>query len=679
MFLNKNYFLLSLITLFIFFSHSKVKTQENLYTNQGTIYYYKEANSALERRNFRQAIDLYRKVLERNQRHLAAYMGLAECYSQLGLPHLAEKSYQDILKHFPKNIEAQTKLAKVYIEKNFLKEAYKLLMKVHKENPASVENNYTLGLWHFTKGNYTQAKRYFERALQLNTNHIPSLIAMSSLAIQEENPKRAEAYINQAYALKSFNAEIYQAKAHLYLYLAFYKANKKKQLNYVVKAYSALLNAHQLSPQNRSIKEELLYIDIYRENYGDALKILSKLEKQFIDEAIFPYLIGIIYTIPERKNIVKAIQSLKLAIKRNPNNQLIRNTLENVIMDPSNATKVRGLLDTLLAELAKYQNKKANEELKNYRHDLAYTRILRSLSLYPTSQESLKMKTEFLREKKDYEGLLLTYKKLLRIDPKNEKLRYNLEVLIGNRQESLAYQKKLFNPIASTELATFQRSSKKVFIFDLEEKRALARYPDLSRQLARTLSWLLRQPSHLSSPKLKDREEFLKSLKDNDNKLKNYWSAYYKPEYITDIHRKFRDQDKIDYIISGEYTSSMDGQLYAKIELRESNTGTSIQKFSVRTEAENAMMDFINKASQKIHKAIPKEGKIIKVESNNFYINLGAYDNLESKAKFRLYDLDINFPIAQTNAYISRISIGDQYKNLNLKSGMLGYILKKNK
>ena len=139
--------------LFYRYSSNILRAQAIESEIRNAIYYYRQAQEAYKIKDYRGAIELYRRALESNPRHAASYMGAAKTYTLLGIYKQAERSYRSLLEYLPRHQGARTGLAQVLIKTGKMQQAYKLLSAVQKEEPADTENNYSLGIWHLRGGN----------------------------------------------------------------------------------------------------------------------------------------------------------------------------------------------------------------------------------------------------------------------------------------------------------------------------------------------------------------------------------------------------------------------------------------------------------------------------------------------------------------------------------------------
>lgn len=672
-------FLCCAFQLLLFPNHSNksLKAQEL----RNALHYYRQAQDAYKSKDFHRAIDLYRNALESNPRHTASYMGAAKTYDLLGIYTQAEKSYRNLLKYLPRHQRARTGLAQVLMKTGKMGQAYKILRAVQKEDSADTENNYVLGFWHLKKGNHEQARRYFQRTLDLNPSHVPSLIKIAQLLITQKRLAQAEAYIKRASAIEPAHPALYETRGQLSLALALAKDEKQSRMDLIDHAYKSFLIAKKLSPQNVKIKRRLLYLDIYRKRFDEAANMLRELKTELAEDPKLHYLEALLNlenSKKDKKTLRSSIQKLKKALDLNPKNSYIRHTLENTILDHRD---LKGA-GPLAATLATYHSKEAKYQKSKYRHDRAQSHLGRALHLDPLSLRSLNMHLERLKKSKDYEGLLFVYQQLLRKSPNDPKLRYRSEKALRKRKQNIAYREKLFNPFLSTQKPSFRRSSKRIFVFSFKSQDFFAEYPDLSEQIGRALNMELNQRGPLQGLKEKTRAailRYIQAVELRNNPSYKIWGLPYQSKYIHHVHEALKGKEKaIHYFISGTYRNTPSGILYAAIKLREGNTGTIISQFSMKTEARNSIIDLARQSRETILKKIPIEGEIIKIRDRDLFVNLGSYDGVKAQSHFSLPSFSKRKPalkVEEAGAYISRLRPLKSFQKQKFVKGLLVRLL----
>ena len=494
----------------------------------------------------------------------------------------------------------------------------------------------------------------------MDPSHVPTLIETAQLLIAQQRPSQAKLYIERASAVDPAHPGVYQTRGHLDLSLALTKSEPQSRIDLMDNAYKSFLTAKKLAPQDININRQLLYLDIYRNRFDESANLLKELKANLPKEPILHYLEALLKLQSSKKNqkvLRSAIHDLNRALQLNPENSYIRHTLENILLDHSHLHGAAALS----TKLAAYHIKEAKYQKSKYRHDRMHSHLNRVLHLDPLSPRSLKMRLEVLKRNKDYEGLLAVYQQLLKQSPNDSKLRYRLDRALQKRNQNIAYREKLFNPFLSTQKATFKRTPKRIFVFSIKSKELFAEYPDLSEQIGRALNRELNQAGPLEGLKENARAGVLKYIQSIESRglSANTWEIPYNSRYINYIHEALRGPEgELDYLISGSYRSTPSGVIYADIQLRESNTGTSVAQFHIKSRTRNSILDLAQQSRAAILKHIPIEGKIIKIKGKNLFINLGRYDGVKTKSRFSLPLVSAKksvFKVEEVGAYISRV------------------------
>ena len=545
------------------------------------------------------------------------------------------------------------------------------------------------GLWHTKKGNFKLARLYFDKVLSLEQAHVLSLIQIAYLLIRQNQVLQAKRYLQQATSIDSSHPDIYKIYSYLYLHLFWSRGGKQLDSHYLHNAREVLATAQKLSPQNVNINLELIELDIYLRHYDKAEQTITKLVRQvplLKTNARLHYLKGLVrlYKLKtiSKQELKTVVTNLSKALQFNPDNSFIRHILETTVMDYS--AKLGGN-KILRSQLAHYHFKKAKEKQANYRRDLMPAHLSRVLYLYPQHKGVLGMQLELLEDAKDYEAILSIHKQLYELNPKNVKLRYRLEKIFQGRKQNIAYREKLFNPFRSTEKSTFQRTPPRIFVFDLLPVSISLQYPDAPRQVARCLNLALQTPGPLASTTEKQRDRAIDYIQAQQTKnpqkanYSNLHTIFYHSDHLGKLrHILNKGKEKIHYLLSGHYHSSLHGIDKVSLSLRESNTGHIIHRFQVKAAAQETMFHLAMKARKVILKHIPIEGEIIKInrdhEKNeeNIFINLGLYDGLQLKNHLLLTSLSTTkaaLQVEELGAYVSRVSLLKDFATKTLEAG----------
>ncbi len=639
-------------------------------------YYYKKARAAARTNNYKEAIRIYSQALEVHSQHLPSHLGLAEAYTRLSSLKEAESSYDYILRIFPKNKKAITALAQIAIKLDKMEKAQELLALLQKEFQEDAESSYLRGLWYAHKDNPKLAQLYFRKALHLRAEHIPSRIALLRLWIKQKQTHEAQEEFEQISALAPFSPELYKAKAALYAALSEETANKHERKKILQRAYHALLEARTLAPYDREIDKSLIYMEIRLQNYKKALRRIQEWGADIggeEEDPQFMYLKALLkireYDFQSKtiqKELAQDLRALQRALQLAPQDILMRRSMEGIAIrgdkrkSENTAGGVSAQLRQLGVKLSAYHVEGARRHRRAYRHDFMQSHLRRALLLHPLSLPALRMSLSLAQAEKDYEAMFFFYQRLLQLEPQNVKLRYRFDRAWSRRTYNIAYRESLFNPALSSEKGSFQRSSFRIFIFDLSPEQSYVAYPDASRNIAEALSAELTAPGPVQSPSPQERLAFFSKLQVGQSS--SDWDFYYHSDHSKLLRKHFKRAKEIHYLLSGSYRYAAAGSLQLSCKLHSIHTGLALQSFHFKSSQSNALVDLAIQLRGALLAFLPVEGKIIKRarSRNEFYINLGKYDGINTKSKLRLLGYSpmlAGLQIVELGPYISRVRL----------------------
>ena len=407
----------------------------------------------------------------------------------------------------------------------------------------------------------------------------------------------------------------------------------------------------------------------------EARRLLEELKRGLTKDPTFHYLAALLKLQSRKRNqktLQAVIQDFNRALHLDPENSYIRHSFESTILEHRHFNSAAALR----TKLAGYHIKELNSQRRKYRHDRMRSHLHRVLYLDPLSPLSLKIHLQVLKAKQDYEGLLAVYHRLLKQLPNDFKLRHRLDRAFQEREKNIAYREKLFNPVLSTEKATFKRSTKGIFTFSIKSQDFLTEYPDLSERIGQAINTELNQAGPLKGIKESTRNkviEYMRALEARTHSV-TPWGILYNSRYINHLHHALREEEEeVHYFLSGEYRNTPSRVIHASIQLRESNTGTSIAQFHFKTRAKNSILDLAQKVREAILEHIPIEGELIKVKGKKLFVNLGSYDGVKKKRYFTAPSLSVKrnaFQVEEVGAYVSRIKALEGFQRQRLYKGL---------
>jgi putative PEP-CTERM system TPR-repeat lipoprotein len=201
---------------------------------------------------------------------------------------------------------AYTLQGKLYLhQKHFAKAqaAFEQVVKTDKQNLVAFFN---LGKIAEQQGKRAQAVSYYQKILAINSQHIPAMSALLQLSLQPEVAAKIKVYFEEQLSAKPKEA------IASFMLAKFYLAQKD-----ITKAKAVITEGLVYSPKAYSLLLLLAKIEADLNNYEAALAYLNEISNNFGDNALLYEYKAKVYL--QKKNITKAIQSLKQAIKLAPN------------------------------------------------------------------------------------------------------------------------------------------------------------------------------------------------------------------------------------------------------------------------------------------------------------------------------------------------------------------------
>ena len=105
-------------------------------------------------------------------------------------------------------LDFQNKLATTYIANNNLAEAKKVCQFIIKEHPRYGLANFNLGYIAMQENNLSLAKYYYEKSLQINPDHVQTLINLAVVYYQTNQKNYIIPLLNRALKIEPTNEKI---------------------------------------------------------------------------------------------------------------------------------------------------------------------------------------------------------------------------------------------------------------------------------------------------------------------------------------------------------------------------------------------------------------------------------------------------------------------------------------
>ena len=310
------------------------------------------------------AIEQYLEVVRLNPSYGDAWFALAECSYETGEYELA-LSYIEKAEAFLKNKpEIQNLSGFCYIGLGNTEAAQKTFEQVLKKFPNNVEARFGLAELDILSGRINGAEKQYLSAFQRQNRNCRILLSLALVSEELGKKEAVKEYLNQAMRYFSGNPEVY--------YFAAYLAKKENQLK---DAEEYIQTAIQLNPDYDLSYKMLSDILFEQGNYEEVLKLCKFRTKRNRNAENVWYLKGLALT--ELGRIEEAFTAYETGLSIEPQDEVMRSALELL------AVKYTDIEDVRRSKWADYHIKKAAEYSEKYYSVQAAYEYQRALRLNP--------------------------------------------------------------------------------------------------------------------------------------------------------------------------------------------------------------------------------------------------------------------------------------------------------
>lgn len=133
------------------------------------------------KRDFRQAIDYYQKVVIENPKFALVFLNLSISLTEIGKLDEGEKSCREAINLNPNLLQAKEYLGLILVRKGNLTQAKKLFTQLITDNPVNVKALYELGNILKSQGELKQAALYYQKAYTIQPGYTQAHFTYSSI------------------------------------------------------------------------------------------------------------------------------------------------------------------------------------------------------------------------------------------------------------------------------------------------------------------------------------------------------------------------------------------------------------------------------------------------------------------------------------------------------------------
>lgn len=262
---------------------------------------------------------------------------------------------------------SSTRFASLLIHFGMIQQALTVLEKAKNSGQVSYEMAVSLGSLYLSKNNWNDAFNAYEAALSLKPNCFDCMLSLSKVALLQQDPEKALAYLIRAKRAQPDNAEV-----------LFEFGKACLELDLVDDALPALQKASDLRPGNDSYKYVLASAQVSKKQYEVARKLLEGLLAKHPNDPDLNYVLGSLLflevkfdeaakylsrSVQLRPNQSAAYYYLGLVAEGKGDNQKAANTFRDVLdRDPQYGAAWEGLGRVLLNEKQYPEAKEALEK-----------------------------------------------------------------------------------------------------------------------------------------------------------------------------------------------------------------------------------------------------------------------------------------------------------------------------
>ncbi len=615
---------------------------------------FNEGEAALQRRDYRSAVQNYRAAIDRNPSYVRAHAGLARALFEQGDYASALESCEAILGLEKGSRAARTLKGRILLRQGQASQAREMLESVAKEDPGNTDNAYALGEYYARTGKHDVARGYFEKVLRREPGHLAALIGLADSQAAKGTLDAAERTLERARELDPAYPGVHLGTGRIFLARALREKDERIRSSLLMRARDALLSAESLAAEMPEVQLQLIRIEMALGQGERARDRAAALRRMTVRPRGADQVLAYVERTVGRKE--DAVQILRESLRLEPANPLVRTALEELVMElPGDAR-----LSELRRELTRYHERRAQNHRAQQRFDRALPHYRRALLLDPGAVGPLRELSEHYRMRGNYELFLSSLIRLRDREENDPKLRFRLESALAGRRESLAYRENLLSPEGSGSSATFERTPTQILLFDPEPVDGLPEAPDASEWISRLFDFYLRGSSRVRPVDKTFREKLLRMVRDSRPQGRTFSAGvFYRPDLVPYL-AEIEDLTNRPLFFAAGKILVRDGRFTWTLDLVERRTGKVIARTELRAEGEDALHDLSSRAAAFVERSLPYGGRVVRISGDRVFINLGVEDGVTKGMTFAVESAygnsRGNVKVEEVGSYVSRVS-----------------------
>ncbi|HIQ25440.1 MAG TPA: tetratricopeptide repeat protein [Persephonella sp.] len=248
------------------------------------------------------------KILEATPAYKSkeGYRILLELYKEIKDYQKAEKLLKEVLKKYPKNLDALNRLFQLYVDTNQYEKAKEVIDKILKLNPKGKDVLLKKFFLYLKLGKVNEFIKTLEELKDKYKNNFEYHFILGMAYEEVKDYQNAIKHYEKAKQLRPENTEIYERLTTIYIQL--------KQYN---KAIKELKQAIKLNPNDYQLYTALSQVYELKGNYQKVIQVLQEALKKFPNNPVLHYYLAIAYD--NLNNWEKTEYHLKKALELRPN------------------------------------------------------------------------------------------------------------------------------------------------------------------------------------------------------------------------------------------------------------------------------------------------------------------------------------------------------------------------
>lgn len=331
--------------------------------------FYEDGKDFQNRGDWFSAVECYKSALQENPSYNLAFQGLAECFYELDEYDQA-LSYVEKALHYKANSAMLKNLRGfILIGMGELNKAKSIFEDVLKTAPNDVEARFGLAEIEVSNGKLITATEFYKAALARQGENRKALLSLALLSFEDGNREATKNYTNKALRYHGDNAEVHYFAGYL---SALENDNETAEIR--------LRAALKLEPNMDKAKRLLSTVLYAQGRYFDAIHIADdrlSIKRELADAWYLKTLSSL-----KQNNYAMALQSAKVGLSIEPNNEILRSLLENIAIESLDFE------DSYRKKLAEFREKKARTFASlNYINSAIYE-YRQALRVYPYNTDA---------------------------------------------------------------------------------------------------------------------------------------------------------------------------------------------------------------------------------------------------------------------------------------------------